>query len=282
MVFQPTAKIIADSVNPNGDRLTTIVCTYHRFIHSEVLTHRVFSRNSSSSRAIPVQKMIEKVKAENVMPLFWGKNQKGMSAKKEHNAPILNHFCDYKTTVEYSRESAWENAKVNAIMMAEAYADAGYHKQIVNRILEPFSSITTIITATEYQNFFKQRCHPNAQPEIQALAIAMMEAYQESKPVELDWNDWHTPFVSDDEATDQGLNLKARLMVATGRSARVSYLTHLGVRDVTEDIRLHNDLKGENPPHLSPFEHCAVAQIGAYANFTGWQSYRSEIEKPES
>ena len=278
-VFHPSASIIADSINPSGDRLTTFVCTYHRFIHSELLTHRMFSRNSSSSRAIPVKKMIEKVKAENVMPLHWGKNQKGMSAEKDHNALVINHFCDYKTTVEYSRESAWENTKENALMMAEAYADAGYHKQLVNRILEPFSSITTIITATDYENFFKQRCHPDAQPEIQAIAIAMMEAYQESTPEELADGQWHTPFVSDDEAKDQGLNIKARLMVATGRSARVSYLTHAGTRDVVEDIALHDRLLSANPPHLSPFEHCAIASESKYfANFKGFKSYRYQLE----
>lgn len=278
-LFYPTAEIIADSINPNGDRLTTFVCTYHRFIHAEVLTHRVLSRNASSSRAIPVKKMIEKVKTENVMPLYWGKNQKGMTAKEDHNDPVICPF-GWKQ-VEYSRELAWENARENALMMAEAYADAGYHKQIVNRLLEPFSSITTIITATDFENFFKQRCHPDAQPEIQALAIAMMEAYQESNPKTLEWGEWHIPFVSKEESTEQGLNLKAQLMVSTGRSARTSYLNHFGVRDVQEDIRLHQDLITADPPHLTPFEHPAVAKIGTYANFSGFQSYRNQLEKKE-
>lgn len=280
-MFKPTAEIIADSLNSCGDRLTTFVCTYHRFIHAEVLTYRVFSRNSSSSRAIPVNKMIEKVKQENVMPLFWGKNQKGMSAKENHNDPIICPFSDYQATVEYSKESAWENAKTNAIMMAEAYADAGYHKQIVNRLLEPFSSITTIITATDFENFFKQRCHPDAQPEIQAIAIAMMEAYQESTPRQLNHGQWHTPFVSDDEANDQGLTLSARLMVSTGRCARVSYLNHFGVRDIESDIALHDRLAKAKPPHHSPFEHCAKAEsLNCYfANFRGFKSYRYHLER---
>ena len=169
----------------------------------------------------------------------------------------------------------WETARFNAISSANLLAKTGVHKQVVNRLLEPFSTTTMIVTATEYQNFFKQRCHPDAQPEIKALAIAMMEAMQESRPEKLDWGEWHIPFVDE---LDKGVPLHHLKRIATARCARVSYMTHYGKRDPEEDIRLYNDLFNANPKHLSPFEHIAKAAMGRYANFNGFKSHRWEIE----
>lgn len=262
----PTAEIILDSINPNGDRLTSFVCTYHRFIHAEVLTHRLFSRNASSSRAIPVKAMIEKVRASDVMPLHWGQNQKGMVADAEVEDARIE-----------DAQSIWRGAKQQAIAYAKSLSSMGIHKQVVNRLLEPFSPITTIITATDYQNFFLQRCHPSAQPEINALAIAMMEAYQRSNPTQLGWGDYHMPFLKPSDI-ESGLSQKSLSMIAVGRCARVSYLNHDGTRNPTKDIALYERLTTEKPPHLSPLEHVAIAKDGQYANFTGWQSHRNEIE----
>ena len=82
---QMEVKVIADSISESGKRITTFQLKYPRFIHSEVMTHRVFSRNASSSRAIPVKKMIEQVRNNPAMPIHWGANQSGMQAKNELN-----------------------------------------------------------------------------------------------------------------------------------------------------------------------------------------------------
>ena len=274
--FYPTANIIADSINECGDRLTTFVLTYHRMIHSEFMTHRMFSRNASSSRAIPVEKMIRKVIADNVCPLHWGVNQKGMVADSEIN----------EMRQEEAR-SIWESARDNAIAHADALASIGVHKQVVNRLLEPFSTITVICSGTEYQNFFNQRCHPDAQPEIQALAMAMRQAYIKSEPFEIHVGALHIPFINFEDVSiikekySTANEIDAEFIkIAVGRCARVSYLNHDGDRSIDDDIKLHDRLLASKPSHLSPFEHIAIALPSSEkkANFTGWQSYRNQLE----
>ena len=151
-----TAKIIADSISPAGARLTTLQLRYPRFIHAEFMTHRMFSRNASSSRAIPVERLIQDVLDDPAMPVFWGKNQPGMQAREDHHALVggegvsgYDHFDDSIT-----REAAWLISRGIAIQHAREFAKAGYHKQIVNRLLEPFSHINVVVTATEWENFF--------------------------------------------------------------------------------------------------------------------------------
>lgn len=266
-MFQPSAKIIADSVNVLGDRLTTFVLTYHRMIHSEFMTHRMLSKNSSSSRAIPVEKMIALVESQEVYPLHWGKNQKGMSARQE----IGN--------IELARE-IWGEARQDAIKHAKRLVEIGIHKQVVNRLLEPFSTITVICSGTEYQNFFDQRCHPDAQPEIQALANKMKAAYDASEPVELIEGEWHTPFYADE--VDYQLSQADVIKAAVARCARVSYKQHDSDRmNLVNDIKLHDRLLSANPPHLSPFEHVAQAlgKSEKRANFIGFEPYRFQLER---
>jgi len=274
-MFEPSARIIADSVNMNGDRLTTFVLTYHRFIHSEVMTHRQFSRGSSSSRAIPVEKMIAKVQSEMVAPLFWGVNQKGMVAQKEMHPEDIDDAI-----------LTWDLARESAIASARFLTSKKAHKQIVNRLLEPFSSITVIVTATEYQNFFSQRCHPNAQPEIKALADAMKTEYDTHEPIKLYPENpitWHLPFIKIEDLDlwliDE-LSVDELIKISVGRCARVSYLNHDGDRNLADDIKLHDRLLSENPAHLSPFEHVAIALPNSdkRANFTGFESYRYQLE----
>lgn len=276
-MFQPQATIIADSVNPCGDRLTTFILTYHRMIHSEFMTHRMLSKNSSSSRTIPVEKMIAKVIEDNVYPLHWGANQKGMVAKNELTPAMIERA-----------KWVWDVAREQAINNAHQLAAMGVHKQVVNRLLEPFSTITVICSGTEYQNFFDQRCHPDAQPEIQALANKMKAAYDASEPQELIEGEWHIPFMTHHERysviTGDG-NMKQHdekcVKIAVGRCARVSYLNHDGVRNIQDDINLHDRLLASKPPHLSPFEHVAMA-LGTSekrANFTGFESYRYQLER---
>jgi thymidylate synthase ThyX len=268
-MFQPQAAIIADSINLTGDRLTTFVLTYHRMIHSEFMTHRMLSKNSSSSRAIPVEKMIKLVESQEVYPLHWGKNQKGMSAQTEVTEDEIQAAAE-----------VWKAAKNDAIRHAKQLVHIGIHKQVVNRLLEPFSTITVICSGTEYQNFFEQRCHPDAQPEIQSLAHKMKAAYDSSQPQQLGAGEWHLPLIKQEDI-DEISDINELVKVAVGRCARVSYLNHDGVRSLTDDVKLHDRLLTSKPAHLSPFEHVASALPNSEkrANFTGFQAYRFDLEK---
>jgi len=267
-MFQPTAQVIADSFNQNGDRLTTFVVKFHRFILAEWNTHRVHSKNTSSSRAIPATKMIDLLLEDDVFPLFWGKNQKGMVAHEL----LEQEYIDQAIGV-------WKSAREQAIIHANALIDLKAHKQIVNRLLEPFSACTVICTATDYQNFFSQRCHVDAQPEIRALAEAMKAAYDASEPVFLSVGKWHIPFICPEEKA--GSANSTLIKISVGRCARVSYLNHDGRRNILDDIALHDRLLSSKPPHFSPFEHVAMA-LGTSekrANFTGFESYRYQLER---
>lgn len=278
MIFQPSAKIIADSVNPNGDRLTTMVIQFHRFILPEVNTHRMLSKNTSSSRAIPVNKLLEQVEEIEAYPLFWGANCKGMSAKQE-----LSEQDQRKAKM------IWRHARLMAITQVKALmaiGESGVHKQTANRLLEPFLTTTMIISGTNqpssWQNFFNQRCHESAQPEIQALANAMKAAYDASIPIKKVAGQWHAPFLDDLTCNELYNELSEDQIkaVSVGRCARVSYLNHNGDRNIQDDIKLHDRLLISTPPHLSPFEHCAMA-LGtseARANFTGFEAYRYQLE----
>lgn len=258
------AKIIADSINPVGDRITTWVLTYPRFIHSEIMTHRVFSRNAASSRAIPVQKMIDNIETNPATPIHWGKNQKGMQAEEE-------------LTPELQSEAAqqWLAAAKDAIKNAKALLGIGVHKQIANRLLEPFAHMTTLLTGTEFENFFGLRAHKDAQPEFRALAEKMLALYNESTPTSLAHGGWHIPFGDQMPTT----LLPEKLKIATARAARVSYLTFEGKIDKDKDFELHDDLADNG--HWSPFEHCAYALDTSRrsGNFVGWEQYRKLFQQ---
>lgn len=256
-----SVRILADSVNPVGDRLTTFECRYPRFVHSELLTHKDLSRNSASSRAIPISKMIEQVQTDPAMPVWWGKNQAGMQAREE----LPEHLKD-------AAKFHWLKARDKAVGQALEMVELGVHKQIVNRLLEPWMWITVLVTATNYANFFSLRCHPDAQPEIQKLAYMMRDAYFSSKPRECAAGEWHTPLLDPDE-----LLWVDPLDVSVGRCARVSYLTHDGKRDPQADVDLCKRLIEAG--HLSPGEHVAMAldTHERVANLTGWRSYRKLI-----
>ncbi len=268
-MFEPKAEIIADSINGHGCRLTTFALTYHRYIHSEVMTYRMWSRNASSSRAIPVEKNIKYVENLQLYPLHWGANQKGMQAYQEIDKEIQQEAI-----------LTWDYARENALVAAKKLTSLGVHKQIVNRLLEPFNTITTLVTATDYSNFFAQRCHPAAQPEIRVLAEAMEFQYKNSEPEEVNKYHWHLPFITSDEWENYCTDVKSLLQVSVGRCARVSYLQHDGTHDPQKDIALHDYLATAQPPHLSPFEHVAqnMDDNKMYANLQGWQSRRYKIE----
>lgn len=262
------AKTIADSMSVDGIRLTTMQLKYHRFIHSEVLTHRVFSRNASSSRAIPVSKMIEQVRNDPAIPIYWGKNQAGMQAKEE----LEDGDKEYSMFL-------WGNSVDIACNIAKDMAKIGAHKQIVNRILEPYQWMHVVVTATEWENFFALRDHPDAQPEIQELAKAMRKAMDESKPTYLRFGEWHLPYITNDDR--ESLLLDQMKKVSAARCARISYLKHDNTSpSLDDDLCLFERLVGGEPMHAPPLEHQAtpLEHRRWCRNFRGWQQFRDEWE----
>jgi thymidylate synthase ThyX len=264
-----SAKVLLDSVSPTGARLTTMEVRYPRFIHSELMTHRAFSRNAASSRAIPIRKMIDAVRQDPALPISWGRNQSGMSAREEL-APDVAAIA----------QEEWHDALAHAERLAAK--DIDLHKQLVNRLLEPFAWITVILSSSEpgFANFFTQRCHPDAQPEIQKIATMMLAAYRASRPSAIEIGGWHLPLIQDDERTFPAEYL---CRVSVARCARVSYLTHDGQRDPERDIELYERLlNGGANGHWSPFEH--VATPATYAdlpsgNFLGWHQLRKRFSQ---
>jgi len=266
------------------------------------MTHRQFSRNASSSRAVPVEKLIEDIKNDTAGPIFWGKNQPGMQAFEE---------CTNLVYGTYSNEQAWLVARDRAIDMAQEFHKAGYHKQIVNRLLEPFSHINVVVTSTEWSNFFALRIHPSAQPEIQQLARSMKLAMDISTPKKLDYGHWHLPYITEEDKTqlegdlkalkyaggDQGvpkLNVEKEFIdtlikCSVARCARVSYMTYeMKKPTVAEDLKLYERLLGAQPIHASPAEHMAYPDMKdslnnwhhpeLHGNFRGWIQYRKTLE----
>ena len=268
-----SSKIILDSISPLGNRLITVEATIHRFVLAELNTHRVFSRNSASSRAIPSSKIMDRVFYNPAVPVHWGKNQPGMSADEE-----IDEVSQGRAV------TTWLTARHNAMNSVQALLDIGVHKQAANRLLEPFMWHTVIISSTEWENFFSQRCHPAAQPEMRAAAESIRESIVKSKPNLLLPGMYHLPYIQDDEHNKYSLADLMKISVA--RCARVSYLTHDGIRDPLKDVELFDKLYGSVPPHLSPFEHVATPEgsnVESYCtgNFQGWAQLRHLIQREE-
>ena len=256
------AEVICHSVNQHGDELVTFVITYPRIILAELNTHRMLSRSTASSRAIPIKKQIEKVGNNCFYPSWWGASQKGMQANEE-------------LEVNYQNEAVneWEEASRYAMRYAAKLDLYGVHKQIANRMLEPFSYVTTIVTATDWANFFKLRAHKDAQPEFMVLAFRMLDALVNSVATK---TDSHIPF---GDQMEPGLTEDEKMRVACARCARVSYENFSGSRNSKEDLRLADSLIHSG--HMSPFEHVATAfpQSVYVGNFRGWVQYRKKIPK---
>lgn len=260
-----SVEIIKDSISVAGNRITTMKLVYPRFIHAQMMAHRVFSRNASSSRAVPFNTMIRNIIDNTAIPLTWGKNQAGMQAS------------DSSVEIEKAYK-LWIEARDEAICKAKKIHDLGLHKQHVNRLLEPFMLIEVLVTATEWNNFFDLRCDDDAQPEIQHIARLMQEALFESKPV---LRSYHIPFVDDSLITnDDYCDMLYAMKLSTARCARVSYFLRDGTQDNEKDLELHDRLVGSEPIHASPTEHQAIAIDNEYnRNFFGWSMYRNLVEK---
>lgn len=240
-------RIEKDSINQWGQRLTTFEVTFPRMVLAEFNTHRVLSRNSASSRAIPVEKQIAKIENDLFLPVFyWGKNQKGMQADQE--------LTEWE--IEFANKD-WKTASRSAIGWAKSLVNLGVHTQITNRLLEPFMWHTAVVTATEWDNAFHQRRHRDAQPEIRRIFNMMGEVIAASSPRALGAGMWHLPYVDfDDEIAiipEHNADPSFLPKVSAGRSARVSYLTQNGVRDFRDDLGLFARLATSG--HMSPLEH---------------------------
>lgn len=291
-----SAKVVKDSISPQGIRITTLELEYPRIVHQELLTHRVFSRNSASSRAIPVSKVIELVESNPAMPVHWGKNQAGMQAKEELD--------------ELNKESVrqlWLEAAKQAVSIAKVMADIGAHKQVVNRILEPFQHMKVVVTSTEWANWDWLRDHPDADPTIHALAKKMKRVKNESNPEELFYGEWHLPYVHSERSKiyaernyfdehGEPITLEQARMISASCCAQTSYRKQDGSLEKAEDI--FKKLVESEPCHASPVEHQAtpieysdiameIFQEGVThrdknwdlwsANFRGWVQFRQLI-----
>lgn len=253
-----TATIIKDSVNisdPSNPRLTTFELDYPRYIHGEIMTHRMLSRNAQSSRAVPVSNTL-KINEQYVTPLVWGKNKAGMSSEEVLEGIELE-----------SAKQLWDSAAQNAFVYSEQLAKVGLHKQWSNRITEPFSMIKTIVSATEYGNMLWLRDDPDAaQPEIVELARKMKDAFANSTPEQLTHGQWHLPYIKVQRDTEsekyfdsngEEITLNEARMISASCCAQVSYRKLNETKEKAIDI--YNRLFSGPKPHLSPVEHVAMA-----------------------
>jgi thymidylate synthase ThyX len=252
------ARAIADSISPQGDRLTTFILTFPRIILAEFNTHRMFSRNSASSRAIPFEKMVKSVQENPFIPIAWQKDHKGMQGSE--------YFTEYDTinwanidgsiNAQEGLKELWLESAAFALSCSKGLNAAGLTKQLCNRLLEPFMWHTVIITSGKegLENFFNLRNHEAAEIHIQELARKMKEVYNKSIPKQLQAGEWHIPFGDEWYSASSSFNLK----VSTARCARVSY-TVVGEEgkepNYDNDLKLHDRLLESG--HFSPFEHCA-------------------------
>lgn len=270
---QISAKIVGDSIS-QGKRITTFELEYPRFVHSELMTHRVFSRNAMSSRAVPIEKMIEQVMNSPAKPIHWGKNQSGMQAKEELSD--ITHVDFY-----------WEELAKEVGGYAAYFSKQGLHKQVVNRILEPFQTMKTVLTSTEFENFFWLRNHEDAQPEIKKLAEEMLKAQEESEPLELKVGDWHLPYFEtsfwdgDWPALDINgteYSLEDAKAISASCCAQVSYRK---LDDSLEKaLNVYKRLVESEPVHASPFEHQATPMNFRYGADL-WKAAREQgVDEP--
>jgi hypothetical protein len=289
------AKVVCHSISPEAIPIATVQIKQPRIIHSEFMTHRALSKNASSSRAIPTERMLKNILEDPARPVRFGANQKGMQDKGgDHREPVM--FCNPFTgaLISMPPEDAWDYGLHLMSSISQGFADAGYHKQIANRLVEPWSHISLVVTATEWDNFFMLRDHPDADPTIHAVAAAVKDALRESSPKLIKQGQWHLPYIHEDEKGGS-IALADLIKMSVARCARVSYLNHDGGNpSMEEDINLYTRLMGSQPFHATPSEHQATPDRYApfvangymtkkwenpheHGNLYGWRQYRKMI-----
>ena len=236
------AKVVCDSLSPDGHRLTTVECKFPRIILAEVNTYGMITKSASSNRAIPIQRRIDEVGSDPFIPIYWGKNEPGMVASEE---------LEYDLQLEAT--SVWLEAAQAMIDYTTYLKNLGVHKQIAIRLLEPFLWQTNVMTATSFDNMFNQRIHKDAQPEFNALAVEIKKAVDESTPINLGYDNWHLPYIYEDE---DSLDLELKKKISVARVARTSY-GNQNKRDAEKDLELHDRLWNADPKHWAPFEQIA-------------------------
>lgn len=268
-----SAKVVCDSINEQGVRLTTFEIEYPRFILAELNTHRQLSRNSSSSRAIPIKKMLSQIEDNMAMPVYWGKAKSGMQADGEVDEDSVWWYRE-KWDFAYDEVSYRVKQLSDLVEGKKGFMEA-LHKQIPNRLIEPFQMMKTVITGTDWGNFFNLRLHPDSQPEICMLAYKMYKAMEESKPIELKVGEYHLPYVNTYRVkSGRGLgkleyytgvvstpdynviNLEDAIKLSAASCASVSYRTE-GMTLEKADKIFDMLIKAE-VIHSSPFEHLAT------------------------
>lgn len=288
MLRTATAKIVLDSISPDGIRLTTIQLRYPRMVHADFMTHRVFSRNGRSSRAVPFATL---VKEEPYIPVFM-KNKPGMVASEE---------LEWRDAI--AAQEIWEGAAKYCQEAAENLADLGVHKQWVNRMLEWFGYIDVLVTSTEWANFMALRDEAGAQPEIQDIATAIKEAMAGSTPTNLNAGIWHMPYINADDwdmvadyegfdnpTVEEQVDLLKKISVA--RCARLTIKPFDGDGSIEKELARYDLLMTSRPVHASPAEHIATPDVyyqptleskgrwqnqHEHGNFTGWRQFRKQI-----
>lgn len=248
------AKVICDSISQEGIRITTLELDYPRFIHAELMTHRMLSKNCSSSRAIPISTMAQQILENMAIPEFFGANQSGMQSEKEIQFPNL-------------AKKLWISCGRGAVEDSKTLSeDLKLHKQISNRVTEPFQMIKVLVTATEWDNFFNLRIEKSAQPEIAILAYKIYMAMEESKPTEIKAGEWHLPYIERKFdvkgdihyylSSGEEVDLETAKKVSASCSAQTSYRKN--DESVEKAVKIFDMLINAEVKHSSPFEHLAT------------------------
>jgi len=257
------ATIIADSVSPKGVRLTTFEIEYPRFILAELNTHRMLSKNSASSRAIPSKSLHEHILQHPARPVFWGKNQPGMKAKEALEPDFAERA-----------EKLWDAAIHSSILYSGEMASLGLHKQIANRPVELGMTMKTVVSGTEWNNLWHLRDHEDAQPEFAALAKAMRAEYDNSTPVLLSPDEWHLPYIDMYRSAvgstlhylsqnGEELSLEDARIISASCCAQVSY--RKSDDNIDKARKIYKQLIESTPAHASPVEHQATPMPTRYA-----------------
>jgi len=281
--------VLASKGGDNCPNLYTIRMRYPRIIHGEILTHRVFSRNGRSSRAVPVKTMLAELMQIPFVPWHWGKNQKGMQASEECNEMIKIpdwgdvNFHGTPKTYSHTREEAWLSARDAAVSHAEAFMAAGYHKQIVNRLLEPFAWMDTLVTSTSWNNFLHLRDHVDAEPHLKDLARMVRQAIEEADVEKIEHDNWHLPYITQEDRENLGGHKMNLIKVSAARCARISYKPFNGDASYEAELARYDGLVTSDRIHASPMEHQASPDSHwldpMYSgNFIGWAQYRKLIK----
>ena len=257
------ATIIADSVSPEGVRLTTFEIEYPRFILAELNTHRMLSKNSASSRAIPSKSLHEHILQHPARPIFWGKNQPGMKAKEA----LEPDFAERASRL-------WDAAIHSSILYSGEMASLGLHKQIANRPVELGMTMKTVVSGTEWNNLWHLRDHEDAQPEFAALAKAMRAEYNNITPVLLNPGEWHLPYIDAYKSITgnalcyfnqdgEKLSLEDARIISASCCAQVSY--RKSDDNIDKARKIYKQLIESTPAHASPVEHQATPMPTRYA-----------------